>query len=454
MRSADLMTDLRYIPSVDSLLNHSDMEPLLARFGRARVTRGIRSVLEKIRAAVKQGAAVPSEGEIIKNIESLLNDEERGTLMPVINATGVILHTNLGRAPLCSDALEAIERTAKGYSTLEYDVQKGERGSRSEHVSDLLCRITGAEDALVVNNNAGAVLLCLSAMAARHKVVISRAQLVEIGGGFRIPDVMKQSGAKLVEVGTTNRVHLDDYEAAIDQGAAMVLRAHSSNFKLIGFTAQPSLEEIAGLAHRRGIPLLDDLGSGALLDTSAFGLAHEPMVRESIRAGADLVCFSGDKLLGGPQAGIIIGKRTLMQKIKRHPLARALRIDKMTLAGLAATLLHYLGGDAQASIPVWQMIAARPDELKQRAETWRKQIGRGEVIEERSTVGGGSLPEETLPTFVLALDVPRVNEFAARLRHAIPPVVCRVQNDRAMFDPRTVLAGEDERLIDMIRQNL
>lgn len=234
----------------------------------------------------------------------------------------------------------------------------------------------------------------------------------------------------------------------------MVLRAHSSNFKLVGFTTQPSLQEIADLAHRYGLPLLDDLGSGALLDTSAFGLAHEPMVQESIQAGADLVCFSGDKLLGGPQAGIIVGKRELIQKVKRHPLARALRIDKLTLAALSVTLLHYLRGEALKSIPVWRMIAAAPEDLKQRAETWSVKIGRGEVIAEHSTVGGGSLPEETLPTYVLALEVPGVNDFAAQLRKASPAVICRVQNDRALFDPRTVLETEDDQLIDIIKQIL
>lgn len=448
------MTDLRRIPSTDKLLNHPDLSPLLTRFGRERVTEGIRFVLSALREEAVRGVDVPSERAIIDRVGSRLISEEKVTLVPVINATGVILHTNLGRAPLCKEALDVVQTIAAGYSTLEYDLQKGERGARSDHITDLLCRLTGAEDAFVVNNNAGAVLLCLSAFAARRKVVISRSQLVEIGGGFRIPDVMKQSGARLVEVGTTNRVHLADYEAAIQEGASLVLRAHSSNFKLVGFTTQPSLQEIADLAHRYGLPLLDDLGSGALLDTSAFGLAHEPMVQESIQAGADLVCFSGDKLLGGPQAGIIVGKRELIQKVKRHPLARALRIDKLTLAGLSATLLHYLRGEALKSIPVWRMIAAVPEDLKQRAETWCARIGRGEVIAEHSTVGGGSLPEETLPTYVLALEVPGVNDFAAQLRKASPAVICRVQNDRALFDPRTVLETEDDQLIDIIKQIL
>lgn len=411
-------------------------------------------MLNGLREEVVRGADVPSEREIIVKVGLMLCSEENVTLVQVINASGVILHTNLGRAPLCNAALKAIQNIAGGYSTLEYDLQKGERGSRSGHITDLLCRLTGAEDAFVVNNNAGAVLLCLSALAARRKVAISRSQLVEIGGGFRIPDVMKQSGARLIEVGTTNRVHLEDYEAAIREGVSLVLRAHSSNFKLVGFTTQPSLHEIAELAHRYGLPLVDDLGSGALLDTLNFGLAHEPMVQESIQAGADLVCFSGDKLLGGPQAGIIVGKSDMMLKVRRHPLARALRIDKLTLAGLSATLLHYLRGEALQSIPVWRMIAAAPEDLKHRAETWYERIGKGEVIAERSTIGGGSLPEETLPTFVLALEVPGVNDFAAQLRKARPAVICRVQNDRALFDPRTVLETEDDQLIDAIQNIL
>lgn len=448
------MTDLRHIPSVDNLLRHPDASTMINRFGRRQVTNAIRDVLQQFRKEGMECERYPALDEIMVSVASELAASSRDTLVPVINATGVVLHTNLGRALLCEEAVEAVERVARSYSTLEYDLEKGDRGSRTEHAAKLLCRLTGAEDALVVNNNAGGVLLCLSALASRRKVVISRPQLVEIGGGFRIPDVMRQSGARLVEVGTTNRVHLKDYETAIQDGAALVMRAHSSNFKLVGFTSQPALEEIVELSHRYGIPVLDDLGSGAVLDTAIFGLAHEPMVQESIRAGADLVCFSGDKLLGGPQAGIIVGKREVVQKIRRHPLARALRTDKMSLAALAATLRHYLKGDAEKEIPVWRMIALSPAALKQRAEAWRAAIGSGEVIEERSTVGGGSLPEEILPTFVLALEMKHVNEFTAALRRAQPPLLCRVQGGRALFDPRTVLEQEDQRLIDIIKINL
>ena len=386
--------------------------------------------------------------------EKLLIQQSKPTLTRVINASGVILHTNLGRAPLCRSALEAIDEIGSGFSTLEYDLEKGKRGSRSVHASNLLCGLTGAEDALVVNNNASAVLLCLSALARRRGVVISRSQLVEIGGGFRIPDVMKQSGARLVEVGTTNRVNLADYENALQDGAALMMRAHSSNFKLVGFTTQPDLEELVTLAHGYNVSVLDDLGSGALLDTALFGLAHEPMVQDSLKAGVDLVCFSGDKLLGGPQAGIILGKAALIARIKRHPLARAIRADKLCLAALTATMQHYLRGDATQAIPVWRMISISTGELKQRAEYWRQQIGSGEVVEERSTVGGGSLPEETQPTFVLSFNIPRVDAFAAQLRQAKPALIGRVQGGKLLLDPRTVLENEDEILIKTMKTHI
>ncbi len=403
------MIDLRKLPSVDKLVNHPNAVALIEQFGRTQVVDAIQMVLERIRQDPEQEGDELSGEVLLKRCEKLLIQQSKPTLNRVINASGVILHTNLGRAPLCQSALEAIYTIGSGFSTLEYDLEKGKRGSRSVHASNLLCRLNGAEDALVVNNNAGAVLLCLSALARRRGVVISRSQLVEIGGGFRIPDVMKQSGARLVEVGTTNRVNLADYENALQDGAALMMRAHSSNFKLVGFTTQPDLEELVTLAHHYDVPVLDDLGSGALLDTTLFGLAHEPMVQESLKAGVDLVCFSGDKLLGGPQAGIIIGKAVLIARIKRHPLARAIRADKLCLAALSATLQHYLRGDATQAIPVWRMISISTGELKQRAVYWRQQIGSGEVVEERSTVGGGSLPEETLPTFVLSFNIPRVD---------------------------------------------
>ena len=377
------------------------------------------------------------------------------SLHPVINATGVILHTNLGRAPLSKAALQAIQDVSQGYSNLEFDLIRGQRGSRLVHAEELLKRLTHAEAALVVNNNAAAVLLVLSAFARRRRVVISRTQLVEIGGGFRIPDVLQQSGAHLYEVGTTNRVHLADYAAAIEEASpALILHVHRSNFRLSGFTSEPTLIELAELSHQAGIPLVDDLGSGALLDTAQFGLGHEPMVSESLEAGADLICFSGDKLLGGPQAGIIIGKADLIAKLKQHPLARAVRADKLCLAALSATLLHYTKDEALRAIPIWQMIAAPIGTLQQRAEEWMKILGLGEVVSSLSTVGGGSLPDESLATFALALSVPSPNRFLERLRRCQPAVIARLEADKVIFDPRTVLPEQEHDLLAAIRRSI
>ena len=324
----------------------------------------------------------------------------------------------------------------------------GTRGSRSVHTEDLLKRLTGAEASLVVNNNASAVLLILSALARRRGVAIARSQLVEIGGGFRVPDVMKQSGARLVEVGTTNRVHLTDYQQALqEESIALFLRAHRSNFQIIGFTSEPSLSEIADLAHASDIPIVDDLGSGSLLDTVRFGLGHEPMVQESLAAGADLVCFSGDKLLGGPQAGIILGRAELVAKLKKHPLARAIRADKLCLAALSATLLLYLKDEALSAVPVWRMIAEPLDQLQARAQRWVENLGLGEVIPGQSTVGGGSLPGETLPSRVLTLRVDSPNRLLDRLRQFNPPIIARLQDDLIVFDPRTVLPEQENQLL-------
>jgi L-seryl-tRNA(Ser) seleniumtransferase len=322
-----------------------------------------------------------------------------------------------------------------------------------------LRRITGTEAALVVNNNASAVLLALSALGRRRGVVIARSQLVEIGGGFRIPDVMKQSGARLIEVGTTNRVHRSDYEEVLaEQRPALIMRAHRSNFRITGFTSEPSLGELAEIAHQAGILLVDDLGSGTFLDTSCYGLQHEPTVQESLQTGsglgADLVCFSGDKLLGGPQAGILIGRGDLIARLRKHPLARAIRADKLCLAGLTATLLHYLKGEAEREIPIWRMISADPEALQVRASSWAAALGRGEVISGLSTVGGGSLPGETLPTFLLALAADSPNRFLASLRRLQPPIIARLDDERVVLDPRTVLPEEDETLLQGLAQHL
>lgn len=365
------------------------------------------------------------------------------TLQLVINATGVVLHTNLGRAPLSRAAMQAIWDVSIGYSTLEYDLATGKRGSRLVHAEALLKRITGAEAALVVNNNAAAVLLVLTALARRRAAVIARSQLVEIGGGFRVPDVMKQSGARLVEVGTTNRVHMRDYEEALQEKPALLLRAHRSNFQIVGFTSEPDLQEISALAIQSGVPMVDDLGSGALLDTARYGLAHEPMVQESLKAGADLVCFSGDKLLGGPQAGIIVGKADLVAKLKKHPLARAIRADKLCLAALTATLLHYLKDEPETEIPVWRMIATTVDQIQERALRGIEVLGMGRLVTGESTIGGGSLPGETLPTYLLALGVNNPTRFLEKLRAQTPPIIARTQEGEVLIDLRTVLPEQE-----------
>ncbi|MEW5867878.1 MAG: L-seryl-tRNA(Sec) selenium transferase [Chloroflexota bacterium] len=449
------MSGLRDLPSVDQLLQTSLVQAWINEYGRPLVVGALRETLEGIRSSYAgQAAPVPGQEAILDETHSRLQSQTAATLLPVINATGVVLHTNLGRSPLSRAALQATQEVALGYSNLEYDLERGRRGSRLVHAEALLQRITGAQAALVVNNNAAAVLLVLTALARRRAVVIARSQLVEIGGGFRVPDVMKQSGARLVEVGTTNRVHLADYEAALLEKPALFLRAHRSNFRIVGFTSEPSLAEIADLAKRAGLPVVDDLGSGSLLDTARYGLGHEPMVQESLAAGADLVCFSGDKLLGGPQAGIIIGRGDLVARLKKHPLARAIRADKLCLAALSATLLHYLKDEAERQVPVWRMLAAAPAEIERRARAWAQTLGQGQVIPGESTIGGGSLPGETQPTFLLALDVKNPNRFLERLRQARPPVIARLQDDRLVFDPRTVLAEQEVDLLAALRAGL
>ncbi|MGB2895282.1 MAG: L-seryl-tRNA(Sec) selenium transferase [Anaerolineales bacterium] len=437
----------RDIPSVDHLLNHPQAASLISAFGHALSVQALREQLALTRQAVLEGATSPDEQTIITQTSDMLTAWLTPTLRSVINATGVIIHTNLGRSPLSRAAWEAMLSVSTGYSTLEYELQRGKRGKRDMHADSLITRLTGAEAALVVNNNAAAVLLALTSLARRKQVLIARSQLIEIGGGFRIPDVLKQSGAKLVEVGTTNRTHLRDFEDAIQDQTALIMRAHHSNFKIVGFTTEPSLAELVELGNRRGIPVLDDIGSGALLDTAQFGLGHEPTVQESLQIGSSLVAFSGDKLLGGPQAGILVGKKVLIDKLRRQPLARAVRPDKLCLAALSATLLHFLKGNATSEVPVWQMISAAEDSLEARATAWRSHLEQGEIIPGRSTVGGGSLPEETLPTTLLALEVKHPNAFAGRLRGVDPPIVARVEDDRVVLDPRTVLTDQENDLL-------
>jgi L-seryl-tRNA(Ser) seleniumtransferase len=450
--------ELRKLPSVDRLLQEETIQAEVAAHGRELTVAAIRQALEEARQTIREGEACPLIQELIRNVISCLAEMDRPSLRPVINATGVIIHTNLGRAPLSKATLAAMEGAGRGYSNLEYELEPGRRGSRHVHASGLLCHLTGAEAAMVVNNNAAAVLLILSALARGREVLIGRGQLVEIGGGFRIPDVLRQSGAKLVEVGTTNRTYLSDYEEAIGENTALILRVHHSNFRLLGFTHEPALAEMVELAERYGIPVTDDLGSGTLLDTAAYGLAHEPTIQESLAAGASLVSASGDKLLGGPQAGIILGNKVYVEQLRRHPLARALRVDKITLAGLEATLGHYLRQEAEREVPVWRMIATPLEELANRARRWAEALAplgvTASVKEGQSTIGGGSLPGETLPTHLLALCVPSPDGLAARLRLGEPPVVSRIEGDELLLDPRTVLPDQDEALLAALRSAL
>ena len=450
--------EYRKLPSVDALLRRATEAGLPELHGAAQVTDAIRALLEESRAAIRRGDAAPTEEALATSLQVRLSAHSRPSLRPLINATGVVIHTNLGRAPLSGAARQAIAAIADGYNNLEYDIDAGERGSRYSHARRLLRDLTGAEDALVVNNNAGAVFLVLSALCAGQEVVISRGELVEIGGGFRIPDVLRQSGARLVEVGTTNRTHPRDFADAIGEKTAALMRVHASNFQQLGFVTKPSLAQLVEIAQAvewPGPPLvIDDLGSGTLLDTAPFGLSPEPTVQESVAAGADIVTFSGDKLLGGPQAGLIVGKAELIERIRRHPLTRALRVDKLTLAGLEATLQAYRRGSALEEIPVWQMISADAESLRARAESWQARLSavglKAEVIPGQSTVGGGSLPGETLPTHLLALTVPRPDEVTARLRRANPPVVARIQQEKLLFDPRTVAPEEEEALLQAL----
>ncbi len=463
--------EARKLPKADRLLAAAEREGLLGRLGHAPVMEAVRRLLDGLREEVLAGASCPSPEAIEGRLLARLAGEAKGTLRPVVNASGVVIHTNLGRAPLSAAALEAMRQVGRGYSNLEGDLEAGERGDRYGHASGPLCRLTGAEAALVVNNNASAVLLALAALmetrpgqgraparGGRPQVIISRGQLVEIGGGFRIPDVLRRSGAVLTEVGTTNRTRLADYEAALGERTRLVLSVHRSNFRLTGFVEDVPLPKLVALARRAGVWMVDDLGSGTLLPTARFGLGEEPTVQERVRAGADLVTFSGDKLLGGPQAGILAGRREAVDLCRRHPLTRALRVDKTTLAGLSATLGHYERGEAERQIPVWRAIAQPPAALEARAREWLAALGPlaagAEVRASESAVGGGSLPGVTLPTSVLALPAGDPDALAARLRRQDPPVVGRIEADRVVLDPRTVLPGEDEALLAGVRAAL
>lgn len=422
--------ELRDLPSVDELARGVD-DPL--------AVDAARMVIDRAREEIRAGA---DPGDLAARLHAELAAARRPVLRRVLNATGVIVHTNLGRAPLPAAALARVLEVGRSYSNLEYDLGAGARGSRQDHVAALLRRLTGAESAIVVNNNAGAMLLALAALAEGREVIVSRGELIEIGDGFRIPDVLARSGARLVEVGTTNRTRAADYDRAVSEHTALLLRVHQSNFRVVGFTERAGLQELAAVAHRRAVPLLDDLGSGALVE-----LHDEPTARDSLTAGADLVCFSGDKLLGGPQAGIVAGRGELVERLRRHPLHRALRIDKLGLAALEGTLLLYLDPEAAlAEIPVLRMLRADAETVRARAGRLADAVG-GEVEETVGRVGGGALPLAELPSFACAVE----EELAVPLREHRPPVVGIVRDGRLLLDCLTLADEETDEVAAAVR---
>jgi L-seryl-tRNA(Ser) seleniumtransferase len=443
------VADFRIIPAIESLRQLAGVRDLEARHGGDATVAALRAGADAVRARIAAGEEVAGAAEIIERFASdTLSSQQRGSLRPVINATGVIIHTNLGRAPLGDAAIARLTAIARGYSNLEYDLPAGERGSRTVHAESLLTSITGAEAAVVVNNNAAATMLILSALASGREVVISRGELVEIGGGFRVPDVMRQSGATLREVGTTNRTRVTDYTAAVSPATAMFLRVHPSNFRIEGFTERPSLVDLAGAARAMNVPLVEDIGSGNLAT-----LHDEPSVQASIAAGVDVVCFSGDKLLGGPQSGIVVGRKALVDQLRKHPLMRAVRADKMTFAVLEATLAEYASGRASETVPVQRMLQLSPDEIESRVQSVAAAIGghgwHVAMISGSSAVGGGSAPGLQLPTVLLSLarDGESAEQTAKYLRALDPPVIARIEHDRVVLDLRTVLPEQDQMLV-------
>jgi L-seryl-tRNA(Ser) seleniumtransferase len=457
----DKKTALRSLPKTDALLKREDLTALTKTMPRPIVLDAVRDAVEAVRARVLAGDPVGfDDGTLAADAIAMAAARMRPSLHSVINATGIIVHTNLGRSRLCSEALQAVADVAANYSTLEYDVASGERGSRHVHVERLICDVTGAESALAVNNNAAAVLLSIAALAKGKEAIVSRGQLVEIGGSFRIPDIMRQSGARMVEVGTTNKTHLRDYEAAITSKTGMLLKVHSSNFRVVGFTAEVSLEELVHLGTERGVPVYEDQGSGVLVDLGPYGLPDEPTMRASIEAGADLVSASGDKLLGGPQAGILAGSASVIARLKKHPLARALRLDKMTLAALEATLRLYLDPESVLrQIPTLRALTRDAEDVEARASVIARRItaATGGTIEVSTTpdvsrAGGGALPMADIPTTVVTL-APRTmsaNDLEARLRLGSPTIVSRIHDDRVVLDPRTLTEAEEALIIDRL----
>jgi L-seryl-tRNA(Ser) seleniumtransferase len=450
---------LRAIPSIEQLRQREAVRALEARYGRSAVVDALRAEAAAFRERLTTPASHEMSPEDVpltleRAVTARLAVTQAPSLVGVINATGVIVHTNLGRAPLSTSAVERVTALATGYTNLEYDIAKGARGRRDVHAERLLCGLTGAEAAVIVNNNAAATLLSLAALAAGREVIVSRGELVEIGGGFRVPDVMAQSGAHLREVGTTNRTRAADYAAAISERTALILRVHPSNFTIEGFTERPRIDELVALGRRFTIPVVEDLGSGLLDDSSDVpALRLEPSVRSSLTAGVDLVTFSGDKLLGGPQAGVMAGRDAIVSQVRRHPLMRALRADKMTYAALEATLEAYAAGRARDDVPVMRMLTLTTEAIAARADALARVLDAAglvvDVIDGVSTIGGGSAPGSQLPTRLVALTLP-AERLAAALRAGDPPVIARIDNDRVLIDLRTVPPDLDDQLANIV----
>ncbi len=456
---------LRNIPAVDEIMKNQEVIELFEEFPREMVLNAVKMILDERRKKILNSGSsdqtnpdrvkMVNKDEIIQKIDLM----KELSLKRVINATGIIIHTNIGRAPLSEEAVNAVIEAAKYYSNLEFDISTGKRGKRYTHVKSLLQDITGAESGIVVNNNAAAVLLCLSTFAKGYEVIISRGELIEIGGSFRIPEIMEQSGAKLVEVGSTNRTHIEDYKNAITEKTKMILKVHTSNYRVVGFTSEVGLDDLNKLAKDYNLPLLLDMGSGNFMPAEELGLKDEPTVQDEVLSGADIVTFSGDKLLGGPQAGIIVGKNKYIDRIAKSPLNRALRVDKLTLAALEATLKAYvLSDEAKADIPVIKMLKMSEEELKNRADHVVRTIKNKcsvfklSVCKDSSQVGGGAYPLHDIPTYVVSLDSTplSVNKFESLLRSLKTPVIARIKNDRVLFDMRTLLDDEVEILPDLI----
>lgn len=455
---------LRNLPSVNELLESPPLRNLVGKLSHNVVVTRARGVLEELRSELRTSvgeASLPNVGDLAERIARRILEGEQPSLRPVVNATGILLHTGLGRAPLADEAIEAMVAVARGYASVEVDLVSGERSQRVAAVSGLLCELTGAEAALVVNNNAGATMLALSALCAGREVIVSRGQLIEIGGSYRLPDVMAASGATLREVGTTNKTRIGDYRAAIGEATAALFRAHTSNYRVVGFTEEASVAELTALARQHALPVIDDIGSGALMDFAPFGISGEPIAATSIRQGADIVLFSGDKLLGGPQCGCIVGRRDLVEKIAKHPMSRALRVDKLTLAALAATLRIYRNPEeAQRKIPLLELLTTPVENLKLRAERLAPQLAAAgavagaAAVEDVTYLGGGSVPNQELKTWAVAI-TPRalsVDRFAQALRTGTPAVVGRIQNGKLLFDLRTVFARQDQDLVAAVTQ--